>query len=110
PTRDDVRRSWMPMIRGSSIGSMIGIMPGVGPIVGSFISYAVEKKVAKDPSRFGKGAIEGIMAPEAANNAADQTSFIPTMSLGIPGTANMALILGVLMVHGITPGPGMISE
>lgn len=110
PTRDDVRRSWMPMIRGSSIGSFIGVMPGVGPAVGSFISYAVEKRVSRTPERFGKGAIEGITGPETANNAADQTSFIPTMSLGIPGSATMALILGVLIMHGITPGPTMIVE
>ncbi|MHA6689616.1 tripartite tricarboxylate transporter permease [Devosia sp. A449] len=110
PTGDDVRRSWMPMIRGSAIGSFIGVMPGVGPAVASFMSYAVEKKVAKDPSRFGKGAIEGIMGPESANNAADQTSFIPTLSLGIPGSATMALILAVLVMHGITPGPSMIVE
>ena len=100
----------MPMIRGSSIGSFIGVMPGVGPAVGSFISYAVEKRVSRTPERFGKGAIEGITGPETANNAADQTSFIPTMSLGIPGSATMALILGVLIMHGITPGPTMIVE
>lgn len=110
PTRDDMRRSWMPMVRGSSIGSFFGILPGTGPTVAAFMAYALEKKIAKDPSRFGKGAIEGIMAPETANNATDQTSFIPTMTLGIPGTAAMALILGVLMVHGITPGPQLIVK
>ena len=108
PTRDEMRRSWMPMVRGSSIGSFFGILPGTGPTVAAFMAYAVEKKLAKDPSRFGKGAIEGIMAPETANNATDQTSFIPTMTLGIPGTATMALILGVLMIHGISPGPQLI--
>ncbi|UGV25737.1 tripartite tricarboxylate transporter permease [Rhodopseudomonas boonkerdii] len=110
PTRDDMRRSWMPMVRGSSIGSFFGILPGTGPTVAAFMAYALEKKIAKDPSRFGKGAIEGIMAPETANNATDQTSFIPTMTLGIPGTAAMALILGVLMVHGIAPGPQLIVD
>ena len=108
PTRDEMRRSWMPMVRGSSIGSFFGILPGTGPTIAAFMAYAIEKRVAKDPSRFGKGAIEGIMAPETANNATDQTSFIPTMTLGIPGTASMALILGVLIIHGITPGPQLV--
>jgi TctA family transporter len=110
PTRDEMRRSWMPMVRGSSIGSFFGILPGTGPTIAAFMAYAVEKKLAKDPSSFGKGAVEGITAPESANNATDQTSFIPTMTLGIPGTAAMALILGVLMIHGITPGPQLIVK
>jgi len=110
PTRDDVRRSWMPMVRGSSLGSFFGIMPGVGPTVASFIAYAVEKRVAKEPQRFGKGAIEGVVGPETANNATDQAAFIPTLVLGIPGSATMALILGVLIIHGITPGPSMITD
>ncbi|WP_196258848.1 tripartite tricarboxylate transporter permease [Pelagibacterium limicola] len=110
PTRDDVRRSWMPMVRGSTLGSFFGIMPGVGPTVASFISYAIEKRVAKEPERFGKGAIEGVVAPETANNATDQAAFIPTLVLGIPGSATMALILGVLIIHGITPGPSMITD
>lgn len=110
PTRDDVRRSWGPMVRGSGIGSFFGALPGTGGIVAAFVSYAVEVKVAKDPSRFGKGAIEGIMGPESANNAADQTAFIPTMTLGIPGNAPMALMLGVLIIHGIAPGPMMMAE
>lgn len=110
PTADDVRRSWLPMSRGSAIGSFFGALPGTGGIVAAFVSYAVEKKVAKEPSRFGKGAIEGIMGPESANNAADQTAFIPTLTLGIPGNAPMALMLGVLMIHGIAPGPLLMSE
>lgn len=110
PTRDDVRRSWWPMGRGSALGSFFGTLPGTGPSIAAFMSYAVEVRVAKQPKRFGKGAIEGIMAPESANNAADQTSFIPTLSLGIPGSAPMALILGVLMIHGITPGPTLVRE
>lgn len=109
PTRDDVRRSWLPVLRGTGVGSFFGMLPGTGGSVAAFMSYAVEVRSAKDPSRFGKGAIEGIMAPEAANNAADQTSFIPTLTLGIPGSAPMALILGVLLVHGITPGPQLMS-
>lgn len=110
PTRDDVRRSWFPMLRGSSIGAFFGTLPGTGPSIAAFMAYAMEKRVAKDPKRFGKGAIEGIMAPESANNSADQTSFIPTLTLGIPGSATMALMLGALMVHGITPGPGLMAE
>ena len=110
PTRDDVRRSWFPMLRGSSIGSFFGTLPGTGPSVASFMAYALEKRVAKEPKRFGKGAIEGIMAPESANNSADQTSFIPTLSLGIPGSPTMALMLGALMIHGIAPGPSLLTE
>lgn len=110
PTRDDVRRSWMPMLRGSSIGAFFGTLPGTGPAVASFLSYAVEKRVSDEPERFGKGAVEGIMAPESADNSAEMTSFIPTLSLGIPGSATMALMLGVLMIHGITPGPSLIAD
>jgi TctA family transporter len=110
PTRDDVRRSVFPVARGSLIGSFFGALPGTGPAIAAFMSYAVEKRVAKEPQRFGKGAIEGVVSPEAANNAADQTSFIPTLSLGIPGSATMALILGVLMIHGVVPGPTLMRD
>ncbi|HRP78164.1 MAG TPA: tripartite tricarboxylate transporter permease [Aquamicrobium sp.] len=110
PTRDDVRRSWMPMLRGSSIGAFFGTLPGTGPSVASFLSYAMEKRVAREPQRFGKGAIEGIMAPESADNSAEMTSFIPTLSLGIPGSATMALMLGVLMIHGVAPGPSLMTD
>jgi len=110
PTRDDVRRSWFPMLRGATIGSFFGTLPGTGPSIAAFLSYAVEKRVSKTPERFGNGAIEGIMGPESANNAADQTAFIPTLSLGVPGSATMALMLGVLMIHGVAPGPNLISN
>ena len=110
PTRDDVRRSFGPVVRGTGIGCFFGTLPGTGPAISSFMAYAIEKRVARDPSRFGKGAIEGIMAPESANNAAEQTSFIPTLSLGIPGSATMALMLGALMIHGITPGPQLMPQ
>lgn len=110
PTRDDMRRSIFPMLRGSAVGSFFGTLPGTGPSIAAFMSYAIEKKVAKEPERFGKGAIEGIMAPESANNSADQTSFIPTLALGIPGSATMALMLGALMIHGITPGPQLMAQ
>jgi TctA family transporter len=110
PTRDDWRRSWLPTLRGSAIGSFFGALPGTGAMISSFMAYAVERRIARDPSRFGKGAVEGICAPEAANNAADQTAFIPTMTLGIPGSATMAIMLGVLMIHGISPGPQLMTE
>ncbi|WP_066271850.1 tripartite tricarboxylate transporter permease [Hydrogenophaga palleronii] len=110
PTSDEFKATIKPMIRGSALGSALGALPGVGPSIASFMSYAIEKKVAKDPSRFGKGAIEGITAPESANNAAAQTAFVPSLSLGIPGDAVMAVMLGALIIHGIQPGPMLISE
>jgi putative tricarboxylic transport membrane protein len=110
PTLSEVRRSFFPMLRGSGVGSFFGALPGTGASIASFMSYAVEKKVSRTPERFGKGAIEGITAPEAANNAAVQTAFVPTLSLGIPGDAVMALMLGALIIHGIQPGPLMITE
>jgi TctA family transporter len=105
PTRGDLTQSIMPMLRGTGIGAWFGILPGTGSSIAAFMSYAVEKRIARDPSRFGRGAIEGITAPEAANNAASQAAFIPTLTLGIPGDAQMALLLGALMIHGIVPGP-----
>ncbi|MFC7705455.1 tripartite tricarboxylate transporter permease [Plastorhodobacter daqingensis] len=110
PKRDDFRRSWMPMLRASTIGSMFGTLPGTGPTVAAFVSYGLEKRISDEPERFGKGAVEGVVAPEAANNAADQTAFIPTLSLGIPGSATMALMIGALMVHGIHPGPNLVTQ
>lgn len=110
PTRKDVKDSIMPMLRGTGIGSFFGALPGTGASIASFMSYAVEKKIAKDPSRFGNGAIEGLTSPEAANNAAAQTAFVPTLSLGIPGDAVMALMLGALIIHGIQPGPMLMSQ
>ncbi|MBE7733021.1 tripartite tricarboxylate transporter permease [Devosia faecipullorum] len=110
PTRDDLRRSWLPMARGSSVGAFFGTLPGTGPSVASFLSYALEKRISKTPERFGKGAVEGIMAPESADNSAEMTSFIPTLALGVPGSASMALMLGVLMIHGIQPGPSLIND
>lgn len=110
PTRADFKLSLAPSARGSILGSAIGILPGAGPSLAAFLGYAVEKKIAKDPSRFGNGAIEGIAAPESANNASVQAAFIPTLSLGIPGDAVMAVLIGALMIHGITPGPLFITE
>ena len=110
PTRDDWRRSWLPILRGTGIGSFIGTLPGAGALISSFIAYSVEKRISRTPEQFGKGALEGIVSSESANNAADQTAFIPTMTLGIPGSATMALMIGVLIIHGITPGPSFITE
>jgi TctA family transporter len=110
PTRQDVRESIMPMLRGTGIGSFFGALPGTGASIASFMSYAVEKKVSKTPEKFGNGAIEGITAPESANNAAAQTAFVPTLSLGIPGDAVMALMLGALIIHGIQPGPLLMTQ
>ena len=108
--KGEMKRSWGPIARGTSIGSFFGILPGTGSTIASFISYAVEKKISKTPERFGHGAIEGIAGPESSNNAAAQTAFIPTMSLGIPGDAVMALMLGALMIHNIQPGPPLLTE
>ena len=110
PTREDMRLSWGATLRGTAIGSAIGILPGAGAALSTFIAYAVEKRVAKDPSRFGKGAVEGVVAPEASNNAAAQTAFVPTLSLGIPGDAVVALMLGALIIHGVVPGPRLIID
>ncbi|BBU55302.1 MULTISPECIES: tripartite tricarboxylate transporter permease [Mameliella] len=110
PTRQDWREAARPIGRGTGLGSLIGILPGAGAAISSFVAYAVEKKISKNPSKFGKGAVEGISSAEAANNAAAQAAFIPTLALGIPGSATMALILGTLMIHGIQPGPRVISN
>ncbi|MCA8908504.1 MAG: tripartite tricarboxylate transporter permease [Rhodospirillaceae bacterium] len=110
PTRADMRRTLKPMARGSSIGGFLGALPGTGVVISAFLAYATEIRVAKDKSRFGKGAIEGIAAPESANNAAAQTAFIPTLTIGIPGSATMSIMLGALMIHGISPGPLLVSD
>ncbi|WP_238363979.1 tripartite tricarboxylate transporter permease [Mesobacterium pallidum] len=110
PTREDLRRSTLPMLRGSGIGAFFGALPGTGSLIAAFASYVVEKKSHRDPSIFGRGAIEGITGPESANNAATQTAFIPTLTLGVPGDAIMAMMLGVMLIHGVAPGPRLISE
>jgi len=110
PTREEWRSSFWPFWRGTGLGALLGALPGTGPTIASFMAYSQEKRVSRSPERFGKGAIEGLVAPEAANNAAAQTAFIPTLTLGIPGTATMALILGALIVQGIQPGPRMMTE
>lgn len=105
PTLQDLRECWRPAIRGSVVGSFIGVLPGAGPTLAAFLAYAFEKRVSRRPEKFGTGAIEGISAPEAANNASTQSAFIPTLALGIPGDAGMAVLLGAMMIHGITPRP-----
>jgi TctA family transporter len=110
PTRAELKQSIMPMIRGTLIGTLFGAMPGTGPTITTFIAYAFERKVSKTPERFGHGAIEGVAAPEAASHSKTQVDFIPTMSLGIPGDAVMALLLGALIIKGIQPGPQLITE
>ena len=110
PQKGDIKQSRGALVRGTAIGAAFGILPGTGPTIASFIAYATEKKVAREPRRFGRGAIEGIASPEAATSASTQTSFIPTLSLGIPGDPVMALMLGALIIHGIQPGPQMMVE
>ena len=110
PTLKDWAASRWAVLRGSVIGFFTGLLPGGGAIIASLISYAVEKKVAADPSRFGHGAIEGVAAPESANNAAATSSFIPLLSLGIPGNPAIAIIFAALLIHGVQPSPSLISE
>jgi TctA family transporter len=110
PTKKDLKDSFWPIVRGTGIGAFLGVLPGTGPAIASFSSYMVEKKLAKDPSRFGKGAIEGVAGPESANNADAQCKFIPTLTLGIPASAVMALMLGALTIQGIAPGPQVMTQ
>lgn len=110
PTRQEVRDSTGPVVRGGLLGSILGALPATGPTIAAFLSYAMEKRVSRYPERFGTGIVEGVTGPEAANNAAAQTAFVPTLTLGIPGSATMALILGALMIHGIPPGPRLMTE
>src|ERR1700716_557956 len=110
PTMADFHQAWPAVIRGTALGSILGVLPGGGATLSSFAAYVFEKKIAKDPSRFGRGAIEGVAGPESANNAGAQTSFIPMLTLGIPGNAVMALMIGALTIHGIQPGPQVTTE
>jgi putative tricarboxylic transport membrane protein len=110
PTREDLRRVTAPILRGTALGSALGILPGAGHVLASFGSYSLEKRVSKRPQTFGDGAIEGVAGPEAANNAAAQTSFIPLLTLGLPAHPVMALMLGAFIIHGITPGPNVLVD
>ena len=110
PSREDLRRSIAPVVRATGLGSILGVLPGGGHVLASFGSYAVEKRLSKDPKQFGRGAIEGVAGPEAANNAAAQTSFIPLLTLGLPANGVMAMIAGALILQGIAPGPGVLDS
>ena len=110
PSRDDYRRSWKPILRGTGLGALLGVLPGGGAMLGAFASYMVEKRLSRQPQRFGQGAIEGVAGPESANNAGAQTSFIPMLVLGLPSNAVMALMAGAMMIHGIVPGPQVIDD
>lgn len=110
PSASEFKQSVFPMIRGTALGSFLGILPGGGAVLSSFSAYALEKKISKTPERFGKGAIEGVAGPEAANNAGAQTSFIPMLTLGIPTTPVMALMVAAMMIHNIQPGPQVMTS
>jgi len=110
PPKEEMRRAWGAIARGTGVGSLLGILPGGGAVLGSFASYMLEKRIARDPSRFGKGAIEGVAGPESANNAAAQTSFIPMLTLGLPTNPVMALMVGAMIIQGIQPGPMVITK
>ncbi len=110
PRLPDLKACVGPILRGTAIGAFFGVLPGTGPAIASFASYIVEKKLADDPSRFGRGAIEGVAAPESANNADAQCKFIPMLTLGLPASGVMAMMLGALTMHGIAPGPQVMSE
>lgn len=110
PRKDDFKRSFGPVLRGTALGSVLGVLPGGGHILASFASYSAEKRLSKHPQEFGQGAIEGVAGPESANNAAAQTSFIPLMTLGIPAHPVMALMVGAFILQGITPGPNVIND
>jgi TctA family transporter len=110
PTREDLRRSTGPIVRGTLLGSILGVLPGGGSILSAFTSYTVEKQVSRHPERFGHGAIEGVAGPESANNAGAQTSFVPLLALGIPSNPLMALMMGALLIQGITPGPNVVTD
>jgi TctA family transporter len=110
PTKEDWKRMAAPILRGTAVGSALGILPGSGSILGAFAAYSIEKKVSKHGREFGTGAIEGVAAPEAANNAGAQTSFIPILTLGIPSNPVMALMVGAMIIQGIQPGPSVMTE
>ena len=110
PSKEDLKRSWGAVVRGTGLGSLLGVLPGGGALLSSFASYMVEKKISRRQHEFGHGAIEGVAGPESANNAGAQTSFIPMLTLGIPNNPNMALMMGALMIQGIAPGPHIMTQ
>jgi putative tricarboxylic transport membrane protein len=110
PKASDLRAAWPSAVRGTGVGALLGILPGGGAVLAAFASYTLEKKLAKDPSRFGNGAIEGVAGPESANNAGAQTSFIPLLTLGLPSNAVMALMMGAMIIQGIAPGSAVMEK
>src|SRR5438093_1062892 len=110
PTREDFRRAWPAVLRGTALGSVLGVLPVGGPTLSAVAAYALEKRSSRNAAEFGPGALEGVAGPESANNAGAQTSFIPMLTLGIPGNAVMALMIGAMTIHGIQPGPQVMSE
>ena len=110
PSKHDWAMSKWALVRGTVVGFFLGILPGGGPVLASFLSYGLEKRISKEPDKFGKGAIEGVAAPESANNAAASSSFIPLLTLGIPPTASLAILFGAFLIHGITPGPLLLKD
>ncbi len=110
PRMADIKKMFMPMLRGSALGSLLGMLPGGGALLSSFASYSTEKKICRDKNAFGNGAIEGVAGPEAANNAGAQMSFVPMLTLGLPSNPVMALMIGALIIQGIQPGPGIIQN
>ena len=110
PSAEDFRRSWGPIARGTGLGMALGMIPGATGVIASFLSYSVETMVSKTPERFGRGAIEGVAGPETANNAFGNANFIPLFALGIPGTASLAILMGGMMLYGLTPGPFLFRD
>jgi len=110
PSKSQWLQAKWAIVRGTVIGFFMGILPGGGPVLSTFIAYGVERRVSKTPEKFGRGAIEGVAAPESANNAAASTSFIPLMTLGIPPNVVLAVLFGAFMIHGVTPGPMMMTQ
>jgi putative tricarboxylic transport membrane protein len=110
PTREDFKRAWPAVLRGTGVGTFLGILPGGGATLASFSAYSLEKRVSKRPTEFGEGAVEGVAGPEAANNAGAQSSFIPLLTLGIPSNNMMAMMLSAFIIHGLTPGPQILQS
>jgi TctA family transporter len=110
PTREEIRRAWPAVLRGTGVGAVLGVLPGGGAVLSSFAAYVVEKRTSRTPEQFGQGAVEGVAGPEAANNAAAQTSFVPLLTLGIPSNPVMALMMGAMVIQGIAPGTAVITE
>ena len=110
PTWADFKRALPAIVRGTGVGSILGVLPGGGALLSAFSAYTLEKKISRHPEQFGRGAIEGVAAPESANNAGAQTSFIPLLTLGIPPNPVMALMIGAMMIHGIQPGPQVMLK